>query len=180
MATFQDEFERKLTKLKNVNPGHDMISVIESMGPTYLSMEYLKIALEDPILKTREEVTADALFRQKGALYSRRAVLSNKFHTCETDAERYEISYAIGSIQTEIVNNRRIIESYIETGRVPKMPDKKIMPLDGRRKEKKLHSVRTSISRYKGLIRKEQDPEKIKKYETAITRLDVVAGELSA
>lgn len=174
----QAAFESNLEKLKKKNPAHDVIVVLQERGYDHLSVEYLKLALAEPV--EISEVSAARLYKQKDTLYSRRAVLSNKFHDCSNDKERAEVSIAIGSIQTEIIANRAAIGVYIETGKVPKTPDRLVLPYDGRRKEKRLHSVRTSISRYRGLLRSEKDPDKIKYYEDCIIKLDETAVELSA
>ena len=176
----QAQYDKLLKKLKQHNPAHDMLPVIESMAGTYLAVEYIKIALEDDVTITREELTLQTLLKQKSSLYSRRAVMSNKFHEASSKKERAEISIAIGSIQTEIIDNRRKLDYYDETGKLPPIPEKLVIPASGERKRMKLHSVRTSISRYKGLIRKETDPEKIKVYENKLSKLSTVAEELSA
>jgi hypothetical protein len=173
----EEEFEKNLEKLKSKSPGHDMIVVIRERGYDRLSVEYLKIALAEPA--EAADISVDRLYKQKDTLYSRRAQLSNKFHDYETDRERREISIAIGSIQTEIIANRQAIEQYVNTGKLPKSTAKLTLPFDGRRKEKKLHSVRSSISRYRGLLRKETDPIKIKMYEANLIELEASKIELS-
>lgn len=176
----QDTYEKMLRKLKGYNPGHNLLPVIESMPGTHLSVEYIKLALQDAPEKSVEEITLARLQHQKSTLYSRRAVLSNKFHLCTTKKERAEVSHAIGSIQTEIIDNRKKLDYYYETGKLPKIPEKLALPPSGERKRMKLHSVRTSISRYKGLIRQETDPAKIQDYERKLTRLIEQSVELSA
>ncbi len=176
----QDDYTKLLKKLKAVNPGHDMLPVIESLAGTHIAVEYIRLALEDPITQTQEEYTLAALNTQKSTLYSRRAVLSNKFHQCTTKKERAEVSHAIGSLQTEIIDNRKKLDYYAETGKLPKIPERLVLPASGERKRMKLHSVRTSISRYKGLLRSETDPDKIKDYERKLTRLVEQGAELSA
>ena len=176
----QDDYTRLLKKLKQVNPGHDMLPVIESMPGTHLAVEYIKLCLQDPVTQTAEEYTLATLQHQKSTLYSRRAVLSNKFHLCTSKKDRADVSHAIGSIQTEIIDNRRKLEYYAETGKLPKVPEKLVLPASGERKRMKLHSVRTSISRYRGLLRSETDPDKIKDYERKLTKLLEHSAELSA
>ena len=171
------EYEKGLEKLKQKNPGHDIIPVLIERGYDYLAVEYLKIALKED--GEASEVTLSKLYKQKDTLYSRRAVISNKFHSCETVHERAEISIAIGSIQTEIIANRQLLKEYHETGKLPKPTSKLTLPFDGARKQMKLHSMRTSISRYRGLIRKETNAEKVKKYEEAITTLQHECAELA-
>jgi len=176
----RSEFDRKLAKLKDSNPLHPMIDVITDMGHTFLSAEYLLFALEDAITVTKEEYTVDAIFKKKTTLYSRRSQLSNKFHSCTTDQERANISIAIGSIQSEIIPTKRIIDAYYEKGKLPDLPEKVVIPMDGRAKQKKLHSVRSSRSRYRELLRQEKDPEKIKHYESELARIETEIGQLSA
>jgi len=175
-----EEWERKLKKLKEQNPTHDLIPVIEDMGCTFLSAEYLQLALEDEVVVTREEYTADSLFKKRDSLYSKRAQLSNKFHTCTSDSERLDVSVAIGSIQTEIMNNRSMIEKYLESGKLPKLEQLNTIPLDGRAQERKLRSIRSSISRFLGLIRSETDPDKLKSYRDSLATLQTQRDELSA
>lgn len=173
-------YDRLMKQLRAQNPAHEMIPVIESMPGTLLAIEYLRISLADEVTTSPEQYTMEMLYRQRGSLYSRRAVLSNKFHQAQSNKERAEISVAIGSLQTEIIDVRHKLEHYEETGKLPALPEKLVLPASGERKRMKLHSVRTSISRYKGLIRKETDPEKIKDYERKLTKLIEQAGELSA
>ena len=176
----QATYDKLLKQLKQTNPGHDMLQAIESMPGTYLAVEYLKLALQDDPTQTREEYTLQTLQKQRSTLYSRRAVLSNKFHLATTKKERAEISIAIGSLQTEIIDNRKKLDYYHETGKLPVIPEKLVLPASGERKRMKLASVRTSISRYRGLIRKETDPERIKDYEQKLAKLHEHATELSA
>jgi len=173
-------YDKLLRQLKQRNPGHDMLPVIESMPGTMLACEYIRIALQDEVAVSPEQFTLDALYNQKSALYSRRAVLSNKFHLATSKKERADISVAIGSIQTDIIQLRRQLDYYHETGKLPPVPEKLVLPASGERKRMKLHSVRTSISRYKGLLRKETDPIRIKNYEHKLSKLIEQARELSA
>jgi hypothetical protein len=176
----QATYDKLLKQLKKVNPAHDLIPVIESMPGTHLAIEYIKLAIAEVPTVSAEEYTIQVMQKQRGTLYSRRAVLSNKFHIATTTQERAEVSIAIGSLQTEIIDNRRKLEYYNETGKLPAIPDKLVLPASGERKRMKLHSVRTSISRYRGLIRKETDPAKIKDYEHKLAILIDQSAELSA
>lgn len=176
----QEKFDRDLARLKKLNPSHEILPVIEERGCDHLSWEYLQMALQDPVPQIDPKIAANDLFKQKQSLYSKRAQLSNKLHDCGSNQERKEVSIAIGSIQTQIIENRRLIEEYYATGTVPKAPAKMVMPLDGRRKEKKLHSKRSSRSRFKKMLSTEKNPDKIKKYESRIAECDRIIGELSA
>lgn len=173
-------FQEKLARLKRKNPGHSILPVIEEMGVCALSLMYIDIALqEDPVVISPEE-EIKVYYKQNDKLYSQRAVHSNKFHDCTSDNERAELSIAIGSIQAEIIRVRQIIDAYKETGVLPKNTKKLNMVMDGRRKEKKLLSVRSSISYFKGQLRKATDPDKIKEYEHELERLKSLARELAA
>lgn len=174
------QFTAALDKLKKSNPGHDMIAVIEERGFDYLSVEYLKLALKDPVEKSAPEYTAEFLFNQKSSLYSKRAQHSNKFHSCTNNNERAEVSIAIGSIQSQIIANRKLLDEYTTTGKLPKLPEKLVKPLDGRRQQMNLHSYRSSRSRFKKKLLIEKDPDKIKYYESELERLDKAIAELSA
>lgn len=175
-----DDYTKQLAKLKKRNPAHDIIPVIEEMGPCALSLMYIEIAMEEEPVVISPDVEIRTYYKQNDKLYSQRAVHSNKFHDCKTDQERAELSIAIGSIQAEIIRVRQIIDEYKSTGKLPKESRKINQVMDGRRKEKKLLSVRSSISYYKGKIRKEVDPEKIKEYEHELERLQSLARELAA
>ena len=175
-----DAFEKGMVRLRKINPAHEIIPVIEERGYDHLACEYLKMALAEPTPEIDPKRAADNLFKQKSSLYSKRAQLSNKFHDCTNNEQRAEISIAIGSIQTQIIDNHRAIEAYLTTGKMPKAPEKLVLPLDGRRKEKKLHSVRSSLSRFSGLLRKERDPEKIKYYESRLAECERLIRELAA
>lgn len=172
-------FDRLLTKLKKTNPAHEIIPIVESMGDCAISVEYIKIALEDPVDVLPEKFKLETLLKKKDRLYSSRAVLSNKFHHCKTDTDRKEVSIAIKAIQLQIIEVRNQIEGYYETGKLPDVVEKKLLPVDGRRQQKKLHSVRSSISRYKRLMSRTQDQERIKQYEKRITDLQFLANQLS-
>lgn len=172
------QFESNIEKLKKKNPTHDILYVLEERGYDMLSVEYLKLALAED--GEPEAVSKDRLYTQKSSLYSERAKWSNKFHDCTTDKERAEVSIAIRAIQTQIIDNRHAIEAYLTTGKLPAPARRLIMPFDGRRQAKKIHSSRTSISRFKKLIRTETDPEKIKEYEAGIDKHRKVIRELSA
>lgn len=176
----QDQLAKALASLKKRNPAHPMIPVIESCDMPYLALEYAKLSLEDPIDVPAEEYTVNGLYKKKDHLYSRRAVLSNKFHDCTSDAERRQISIAIGSIQTDIIRYRRLLDEYHTTGRLPKAPVKDIIPSDGSARLRKVYSLRTSISRYRGLIRQTKDKEKIKEYESKIGDLSGQVEQLTA
>lgn len=172
------EFESGIQKLKNKNPGHDILIVIQERGYDPVSVEYLRMAIAEPV--EDKEISLIRLHKEKDMLYSRRAVLSNKFHECVDDKERKEVSVAVMSIQTEIIEVRRMLNEYYETGKLPKPKSKYSLPLDGRAQQKKLRSVQSSLSRFRGLLRKEQDVKKIKHYEKRIADLTETARELSA
>lgn len=174
-----EEFENNLTKLQKSNPDHEIIPVLEDMGHGALACEYLKLAMQESS-SAEKVLSIDALHRKKDNLYSRRAALSNKFHTCTTDQERKEISIAISTLQTLIVEVRQQIDEYFSTGKLPEIRKKSNIPVDGRRKEKKLHSVRSSISYFRNKLMKEVDPLKIKEYEQRIAGHQQTADELSA
>lgn len=173
-------FEKLLNRLKKQNPAHEIIPIVERMGNNALSIEYLRLAIEDPVEVSPEKYKIETLLKQKDNLYSRRAVLSNKFHECKDDADRREVSIAIKSIQVQIIAVRERIDTYYTTGELPAVVEKKLLPIDGRRQEKKLHSLRSSISRFKGLLAQTKDPQQIKHYERRIAELQSVAAELSA
>lgn len=173
-------FEKELARLKKRNPAHDIIPVIEEMGPCALSMLYIDIALEDEPMVISPDEEIRTYYKQSDKLYSQRAVYSNKFHDCQSDKERAEVSIAIGSIQAEIIRVRQRIQAYKDSGSLPKTNKKINQVMDGRRKEKKLLSTRSSISYFKKLLLKEQDPEKIREYEQSIERLQSIARELAA
>lgn len=174
------EYDKLLKKLQYQNPAHDILPVVIELGSSFIAVEYLKLAIAEPVTQTAEELTLAMLHTQKRTLYSRRAVLSNKFHDCTNQKERAEVSIAIGSLQTEIIENKKHLEHYATTGKLPKRPEKLVMPFSGERKRMKLHSVRTSICRYEGLIRKSTDPDKTKDYESKLARLLEQRTELSA
>lgn len=176
----KDEFEKLLTGLQKSNPEHDIIPVLEEMGYTALACEYLKLALNETGPVEPKTISIDALHRKKDNLYSKRAVLSNKFHTSNSNEERAEISHAIGTIQTMIIDVRQQIDEYFSSGKLPDVKKKSIIPVDGRRRANKLHSVRSSISYFRAKKLKETDPEKIKYYEACIEEHLATASELSA
>lgn len=171
------EFQLGIEKLKNKNPGHDILIILEERGYDLLTAEYLKLALAEPAEEA--EISIARLQKQKASLYSKRAVKSNKFHECTTDDQRKEVSILISSIQTEIVGVKRAIAEYEETGVLPKKK-KRTLPLDGRAQQKKIHSLQSSRSRFSNLLRAEKDPEKIKYYEGQLTRIAEDLRELSA
>lgn len=175
----KEEFESNLTKLQKSNPDHEIIPVLEDMGHGPLACEYLKLAMTDST-SADKVMSIDALHRKKDNLYSRRAALSNKFHTSATDQDRKEISIAISTLQTLIVEVRQQIDEYFSSGKLPEMRKKSNIPVDGRRKEKKLHSVRSSISYFRNKLMKETDPIKIKIYEQSIAEHQQTVDELSA
>ena len=176
----KEEFEINLTRLQKSNPDHVMISVIEEMGYGALACEYLKMAMEEDDSEEEKTISIEALMRKKYHLYSKRAVHSNKFHTCTSDRERLEVSKAIGTIQTLIIDVKRQIECYYSTGQLPDVKKKSNLPIDGRRREKKLRSVRSSISYFRNKLMSENDPDKIKKYEQSIAEHQQTVDELSA
>jgi hypothetical protein len=171
------EFQLGVEKLKNKNPGHDILIILEERGFDLLTVEYLRLALAEP--DEEPEISFARLQKQKASLYSKRAVKSNKFHECTTDEERKEVSILISSIQTEIVSVKRAISAYEETGVLPKKKAR-TLPLDGRAQQKKIHSLQSSQSRFANKLRAEKDPDKIKYYEGHLTRIAETLRELSA
>lgn len=171
------EYEKGYTRLKTTYPDHPLLAVI-AVGYSFMACEYLAIALRQ---KADDESRAgQTLFTQKSRLYSRRAVLSNSFHDAKTDAERADISRQIGAIQTEIIEVRRAIDQFKQTGKAPiEVIRRSHIPASGRAQQKKIQSIRSSISRYKKLIRTETDQEKIKRYERKVDNLIGLKRELS-
>lgn len=168
----ETDYTIKLQTLRQKNPFHDIIPVLDEMGYCPLAKEYLKLALEDPLPERTEHVTANSLYDRKSHLYSKRAVESNKFHTCRNDAERRAISIGIGAIQAEIIDVKRAIENYENTGALPKADHTpKVKLIDGSAKKKKIKSLMSSVSRFKALLLKETDEEKIADYREKITKL---------
>jgi len=151
-------FDKEFSKLKKRNPAHDIIPVIEELGECALSMMYIDIALQDEVAIPTSEDQIRIYYKQNDKLYSQRAVLSNKLHQCDSDNQRMEISIAIGSIQAEIIRVRQIIDEYKQSGTLPKRTKAINKVMDGRRKEKKLQSVCSSISYYKGVDQKRVGP----------------------
>lgn len=174
----KDQYERGYVKLRQKNPTHPLIGVI-SKGYGPIACEYLSIALTESTERPSER--AESLFHKKGHLVSRRAVLSNSFHDATSDQQRADISLQIGSIQIELIEVRKAIDTFKRTGRLPKASIKSnYIPVDGRSREKKLHSARTSISYFRKLLRTCKDPDKIKKYEARLTDLAELTRQLTA
>lgn len=174
----REQYERGYVRLKQRNPLHPLMGVIaRGYGP--IACEYLEIALKDGDEDPQRR--ADSLFGRKGHLYSRRAVLSNSFHDAKSDRERADISMQIHSIQEELREVTRAIDIFKRTGKLPKTTIRdKYIPVDGRSRERKLRSVRTSISRYRKLIRTSTDPDQTSKYEDRIKELAELSRQLSA
>lgn len=105
--------------LKAKAPGHPLLNTILS-GYSKMNELYLIQALKSIDFKINPEIKEDLqlknLFREKSQLAGQRAIYSNSFHDCKTDAERAEVSENIQRIQYQISDINKKIREYEETG----------------------------------------------------------------
>lgn len=100
-----------------------------------------------------EDDVLTRLRMQQSDFFCERRRLSNRFHECDTDAERANVSRDIQKVQRQIEFVRRQIEDYKQHGRIPGKEDKYPVPDDPFVLLSLRNSLRASISRKSKEIR---------------------------
>lgn len=162
----KSEYGECLAMLIEEIPDHILIKDLKKgysvMNALYLGHALKEIQIDDPVSKIAadpDDSELRKLQREKSSLFGKRAKWSNKFHDCQTNAQRAEVSDQIQIIQNDIGSIMRQIE-YYETNGKP-MPvivneDYPVPASEGDRYKKRA-SLRAMISQIKKKLRRIAD-----------------------
>ena len=182
----QAEYLAGLEWLVKVVPNHALRHALEK-GYSPINCIYLRHSL-DKLPRRKEDTPPPGedkvlimLSREKSDLFAHRAKWSNKFHDCQTDAERASVSDEIQFIQRKIKDVFARIGEYKATGILPEekhaLTDQ--LPDNGVQLTQMLNSKRSSISYTRRKIEqlaklgeRHPDKNKISDYETKLKTLE--------
>jgi len=94
------------------------------------------------------------LYQQRTKVFTQRAKTTNKFHVCETDAERAAVSVDIQMLQRQWTAITVDIDTYERTGQLPKTAAKYPVPKSAIERLKLRNTLRSQISNKKSALRK--------------------------
>ena len=172
-----------INKIENGNPDEPLLSVLRT-GLSPVNKMYLKHALKrvpapTPVIEEAPK-NIDPILREmwaeRGRLFRKMAVQSNRFHDCQNDAERKANSVEIMHIWGDIQRVKARIEHFEEHGHLPADEEKFELPDDAVSILRKLNSIRAMISQYQSQIKKlaqlpKDHPEKNTKIAAAERKL---------
>lgn len=149
-------YASKLEELERLAPKNLLLDKLKQgtgiVNNVLLAIE-LKKAREEAIEEPGDPIGDDRLKVMRvelRKLFSDRAVLSNQFHDCKTNADRAVVSEDIQVVQRNIERVMGWIRQYIVHGTLPDEAERKYyVPKDGLELAKKRNSLRASISRKK-------------------------------
>ena len=171
-------------KIESGNPDEPLLPVLRT-GFSDVNAIYLKHAL-NRLPDTKPVITSDLpqnidpilreLWAERGGLFRKMAVQSNKFHECQTDQERKTNSNEILRIWDEIQVVKSRIEYFEEHGQLPADVDDFELPDEPVDLLRKLNSIRTMISQVHSKIKKlaqlpNDHPEKARKIAASEKKL---------
>jgi len=152
------------------------LAELERLAPTSLLLNKLRagssvvndLLLTNALRKAKEEAKAeqplpddpvgDARLKSMRVelrqLFSERAVLSNRFHTCKSNSDRADVSQDIQVVQRNIERVMGWIRQYIVHGTLPDDAERKYyVPKDGLELSNKQKSLRVMICRKEALLK---------------------------
>lgn len=161
MKLNDEDYNAKLAYLKDLEPNNDIIPKLER-GNSALNSLYLTISLDKALAKKKaDEPIPNQTSKSKDKSLSSneirlrhlrlsRAELSNSFYLCRTDQERASVSKSIIKLNKEIKQLIVDIDTKAESRNIPENNvhnPKYPVPEDTLEMYKKMHSLRTSITR---------------------------------
>ncbi|MGH1365801.1 MAG: hypothetical protein ACRBF0_19740 [Calditrichia bacterium] len=182
----QPEYIAGLEWLIKVMPNHALRLALEK-GYSDINCIYLRHSLNKlPRPKENtpppgEDKVLIILSREKSDLFAHRAKWSNKFHQCQSDAERASVSDEIQFIQRKIKDVFSRIGEYKATGILPEekhaltdqLPDNGIQLIQIlNSKRSSISYTRRKIDQLAKLAERHPDKLKISDYETKLKELE--------
>lgn len=163
MSEAVDKYHRLLAKAQKEKPSHPLLAVA-SKKFSLLAIKYLeKILFAKPPKVKQIEVEEDVstfpksikqLLSDQRNLYSQRALLSNSFHSCNTDRQRAKVSRKIRVLQKQITANRKAVTEYYADETLPvSTQSPSFKELNIKQLFSKRNSLVSSISRWKKKVK---------------------------
>lgn len=151
-----EQFNSNLKYLKKHDKHNPLLDDIVHMGYTPVSCMYLESALNSMKVPHDAQGAIDhpEILQKIRDLITRRSILSNSFHDCNTTHERKEVSILINNVQSELKELYSMQLYYKKYGKLPTPKEKKqfMVPSDPSTRLKKILSLRATISRLKKSI----------------------------
>jgi len=179
------EYNECLAMLMEELPDHVLIKDLKKgysvMNAIYLGHALKEIKIADPEPQDAPDPDDQELRkmeREKSKLFGQRAKWSNRFHDCQTDAQRAEVSDQIQIIQSDIASIMRQIEYYEQHGKPMPVVINEQFPVPAKTGDqyKKRASLRAMISQIRRKLRiiadlpkKHPDWKKVEKLEAQLS-----------
>lgn len=183
----REEYTAAIELVENRLPDHLLLQVLKkgySPGRCLFMKKALAEAIAVPSKRHVEagEVDPDLnkMYIRQSSLFGQRARLSNQLHSCQTDRQRARVSDSIQGVQSQIMNTKRAIDKFLNTGEIVSQSESYPVPEDAYERIKKRNSMRSNISNYKKKLKQlsmlpDGHPERVKidKYESRLMQIQI-------
>lgn len=158
------QYDRALERIEEENPGETLLPALRQgfsrVNALYMAAALRRVPTPAPASKKANatawsDETLRGMWGERKRLFGEWATTANRFHECDSDAERALISDRVLAIWEEIQALKAKIAYYEEHRAVPAEGEEERFPLpdDPVLLLKKLHSIRAQISQEQAKLR---------------------------